>query len=284
MVCPSQQVDEPITEYKHDPNYFIKINEWYSALEDFLKPNQTPNRKINIDGSGHTISIKKHRVANTPAESIGIYFEAQDVSKDVEDNNKMCKGKKIWGWAGWLLTKGFHPGFCVAFDNNNGWGAPVFESLNKQDESWMPFCNNFKAAPGGCFSEAFKEVFEQIIEGKKEDCKHDEDVNTSLYAARALPLYLKQQVFPKLSCTHCIIVPFQQKDSFNPKGWCGEYFAVKTNPKNGEEGRQVGVYWVGTYFNDGKLVCEKIGGDRVELEQGKLIEKINTILNENHKN
>lgn len=278
MVCPSQQKDEQVAEYKHNSNNFGEIQKCYSALENYL------SNGYEVEVLGRNIKINKYRVANTPAESIGIYFEAQDVSTDVEDKNKMCKGKKIWGWAGWLLTKDFHPGFCIAFDNENGWGAPVFESLNKQDESWMPFCNNFKAAPGGCFSEAFKEVFEQIIEGKKEDCKHDEDVNTSLYAARALPLYLKQQVFPKLSCTHCIIVPFQQKDSFNPKGWCGEYFAVKTNPKNGEEGRQVGVYWVGTYFNDGKLVCEKIGGDRVELEQGKLIEKINTILNENHKN
>lgn len=282
MVCPSQQEDEPIAEYTYDPNNFGEIKKCYSALEDYLSKDGDEVKVL-----GRNIKIKKYRVANTPAESIGIYFEAQDVSKDVEDNNKMCKGKKIWGWAGWLLTKGFHPGFCIAFDNENGWGAPVFESLNKQDESWMPFCNNFEAVSEEYFSTAFENVFSQIIDGKKEDCKHDKDkdVNTSLYAARALPLYLKQQVFPKLSCPDYIIVPFQQKDSFNPKenGWCGEYFAVKTT-KDGEDGRQVGVYWVGTYFNDGKLVCEKIGGDRVELEQGKLIKKINTILNKNHKN
>lgn len=283
MVCPSQQEDEQIKGYQHNPGYFEQIKKCYSALEEYLsKEYEVEVLERNIK---RNIKIKKYRVANTPAESIGIYFEAQDVSKDVEDKNKMCKGKKIWGWAGWLLTKAFHPGFCIAFDNENGWGAPVFESLNKQDESWMPFCNNFEADSKEYFSEAFKEVFKQIIGGKKEDCKHDEDVNTSLYAARALPLYLKQQVFPRLSCRNCIIEPFQQKDSFNPKGWCGEYFAVKTNPTDGEEGRQVGVYWVGTYFDeyDGKIVCEKIGGEIKTLKQD-LINDINTILNENHKN
>lgn len=278
MVCPSQQEDEQIAKYTHVPDNFLRIEKYYSALEGYLSKK---DNKVKVLGRNF-IKIKKYRVANTPAESIGIYFEAQDVSKDVEDENKMCKGKKIWGWAGWLLTKAFHPGFCIAFDNENGWGAPVFESLNKQDESWMPFCNNFEADSEGYFSEAFKEVFKQIIGGKKEDCKHDEDVNTSLYAARALPLYLKQQVFPNLICEGYIIEPLQQKDSFNPKGWCGEYFAVK---KDGEDSRQVGVYWVGTYFdkNDGNLVCEKIGGKIKKLKQD-LINDINTILNENHKN
>ncbi len=281
MVCPSQQEDEQIAEYTYDPENFREIQECYSALENYL------SKGDEVEVLGRNIKIKKYRVANTPAESIGIYFEAQDVSKDVEDKNKMCKGKKIWGWAGWLLTKDFHPGFCIAFDNENGWGAPVFESLNKQDdESWMPFCNAFEKASDDSFQKAFEKAFEQIFNGKKEDCEHgEEEVNASLYAARALPLYLKQQVFPNLSCQGYIIEPFQQKDSFNPKDWCGEYFAVKTNPKNGEEGRQVGVYWVGTYFDEyeGKLVCEKIGGDRVVLEQGELIVNINSILNKNHK-
>jgi hypothetical protein len=279
MVCPSQQEDEQIEKYTYDPGNFREIKDCYSALEDYL------SKVDKIKVLRHDIKIKKDRVANTPAESIGIYFEAQDVTTEINEKDKMCEGKKIWGWAGWLLTKGFHPGFCIAFDNNNGWGAPVFESLNKQDESWMPFCNAFEMASDDSFQKAFEKAFEQIINGKKEDCEHGkEEVNASLYAARALPLYLKQQVFPRLSCQNCIIEPFQQKDSFNPKGWCGEYFAVKTNPVDGEEGRQDGVYWVGTYFNDGKLVCEKIGGDRVGLGQGKLIEEINTILNKNHKN
>ena len=284
MVCPSQQEDEQIKGYQHNPDYFEQIEKCYSALEKYL------SKEDKVVVLGRNITIKKYRVANTPAESIGIYFEAQDVSTGIKEKDKMCEGKKIWGWAGWLLTQGFHPGFCIAFDNNNGWGAPVFESLNKQDELWMPFCNSFEKASDDSFKKAFEKAFEQIINGKKEDCEHDKEVNASLYAARALPLYLKQQVFPKLklSCPDCIIVPFQQKDSFNPKenGWCGEYFAVKTNPTDGEEGRQVGVYWVGTYFkeNDGKLVCEKIGGDRKVLEQGELIVKINSILNENHKN
>lgn len=275
MVCPSQQKDEQVAEYKHNSNNFGEIQKCYSALENYL------SNGYEVEVLGRNIKINKYRVANTPAESIGIYFEAQDVSKDVEDNNKMCKGKKIWGWAGWLLTQNFHPGFCIAFDNENGWGAPVFESLNKQDESWMPFCNKFEAAPKEYFSEAFKEVFKQIIDGKKEDCKHDKEVNTSLYAARALPLYLKQQVFPNLSCEGYIIEPFQQKNSLNPKEWCGEYFAVKTNPKDGEDSRQVGVYWVGTYFDkyDGNLVCEKIGGKIKVLERDRsLSDQINEIL------
>lgn len=283
MVCPSQQEDEQIAKYTHDPNNFLRIRDCYSALEKYLSEVD----EVVVLGR-NIIKIKKYRVANTPAESIGIYFEAQDVSKDVEDENKMCKGKKIWGWAGWLLTKAFHPGFCIAFDNENGWGAPVFESLNKQDESWVPFCNAFEKASDdsfkNAFENAFEKAFEQIINGKKEDCEHGkEEVNASLYAARALPLYLKQQVFPRLSCRNCIIEPFQQKDSFNPKGWCGEYFAVKTNPTNGEEGRQVGVYWVGTYFDKYDVVCEKIGGEITALEQD-LINHINTILKENHKN
>lgn len=281
MVCPSQQEDEQIAKYTHDPNNFLRIRDCYSALEKYL------SEVDEVVVLGRNIKIKKYRVANTPAESIGIYFEAQDVSTGEKD--KMCEGKKIWGWAGWLLTQGFHPGFCIAFDNNNGWGAPVFESLNKQDESWMPFCNKFEADYEKYFSEAFKNVFSQIIEGKKGDCNHDKDENTSLYAARALPLYLKQQVFPKLkqSCPDCIIVPFQQKDSFNPKknGWCGEYFAVKTKPEDGEEGRQVGVYWVGTYFKDGKLVCEKIGGGSVALDNTKgLVDEIKKFLSKNTTN
>lgn len=274
-VCPSQQEDEQIAKYTHDPNNFLRIRDCYSALEKYL------SEVDEVVVLGRNIKIKKYRVANTPAESIGIYFEAQDVSTGKKD--KMCEGKKIWGWAGWLLSQGFHPGFCIAFDNNNGWGAPVFESLNKQDESWMPFCNSFEKASDDSFEKAFEKAFAQIINGKKEDCEHDKEVNASLYAARALPLYLKQQVFPKLSCPDCIIVPFQQKDSFNPKknGWCGEYFAVKTKPEDGEEGRQVGVYWVGTYFKDGKIVCEKIGGGRVELEQDNtkgLVDKIKEFL------
>ena len=277
MICPSQQEDEQIAKYTHVPENFLRIKKCYSALEGYLSKE---DNKVEV--LGRNIKIKKYRVANTPAESIGIYFEAQDVSTGI----KMCEGKKIWGWAGWLLTQGFHPGFCIAFDNNNGWGAPVFESLNKQDESWMPFCNNFEADSEKYFSEAFKEVFKQIIGGKKEDCKHDEDVNTSLYAARALPLYLKQQVFPNLICQGYIIEPFQQKDSFNPKDWCGEYFAVKTYPTDGEEGRQVGVCWVGTYFDeyDGKIVCEKIGGEVTELNPESLTKDINGILNKNTEN
>lgn len=283
MVCPSQQEDEQIKEYTHDPDNFREIENCYSTLEYYL------SKGDEVEVLGHNIEIKKYRVANTPAESIGIYFEAQDESTGINEKDKMCEGKKIWGWAGWLLTEGFHPGFCVAFDNNNGWGAPVFESLNKQDESWMPFCNNFEAVSEEYFSTAFENVFSQIIDGKKEDCKHDKDkdVNTSLYAARALPLYLKQQVFPKLSCPDYIIVPFLQKDSFNPKSWCGEYFAVKTNPKDGEEGRQVGVYWVGAYFDkyNGKIVCEKIGVAIKVLEPDQsLVDQINKILKENIEN
>ena len=284
MVCPSQQEDEQIAEYTHDPDNFREIKDCYFALEYYLSKGDKIKEVL-----GHEIKIKKYRVANTPAESIGIYFEAQDESTGINEKDKMCEGKKIWGWAGWLLTEGFHPGFCIAFDNNNGWGAPVFESLNKQDESWMPFCNGFEKASDGFFQEAFKEVFKQIIGGKKDDCKHDKEVNTSLYAARALPLYLKQQVFPNLSCQGYIIEPFQQKDSFNPKGWCGEYFAVKTNPKDGEEGRQVGVYWVGTYFNQeencGELFCEKIGvAINVLKRDQSLADQINEILKKNIEN
>lgn len=283
MVCPSQQKDEQIAEYKHNSNNFGEIQKCYSALEKYL------SNEYEVEVLGRNIKIKKYRVANTPAESIGIYFEAQDVTTEINEKDKMCEGKKIWGWAGWLLTKDFHPGFCIAFDNENGWGAPVFESLNKQDESWMPFCNAFEMASDDSFQKAFEKAFEQIINGKKEDCEHGkEEVNASLYAARALPLYLKQQVFPKLSCPDYIIVPFQQKDSFNPKkdGWCGEYFAVKTT-KDGEEGRQVGVYWVGTYFDkhDGKLVCEKIGGKIKVLERDRsLSDQIKEILEKNIEN
>lgn len=278
MVCPSQQEDEQIAEYTYDPDNFREIRKCYSALEDYLSEGD------KIEVLEHDIKIKKYRVANTPAESIGIYFEAQDVSTGINEKDEMCEGKKIWGWAGWLLTKGFHPGFCIAFDNNNGWGAPVFESLNKQDDSWMPFCIDSEAS----FKTAFSKAFEQIIKGKKEDCEHgEEEVNASLYAARALPLYLKQQVFPNLSCEGYIIEPFQQKNSLNPKEWCGEYFAVKTNSKDGEDGRQVGVYWVGTYFDkyDGNLVCEKIGVKLDVLERDRsLSDQINEILKKNIEN
>ncbi len=281
MVCPTPFADEPVNNYEHNSENFKAIKIWYEALESYL--NKSNAISINIDSLLHGITIKKYRVANTPAESIGIYFEAQDVTENISDTEKMCNGQKIWGWAGWLLTESFHPGFCIAFDNMEGWGAPVFKRLNKHEESWLSFCYDFPVANKDVddlvFSDAFKDVCERIITGKGEEKKATapNKVDESLYAARKLPLYLRQQVFPRLSCVSYRIEPFPQKDSFNPKGWCGEYFAVKTNPRDGDDSKQIGVYWVGTYFDgnqrkdkDGnditsEVVCEKIGGPIVKL-------------------
>lgn len=295
MVCPTQQEDEKISSYEHHPQKFYATKNWYEALEGFLCGK---DKTVPITGGiEHQIKIKKYRVANTPAESIGIYFEAQDETVDIKDADKMCNGKKIWGWAGWLLTPGFHPGFCIAFDNAEGWGAPVFKQLNKHEESWLPFCCDFKSTNNGFdFSAAFAAAFDQIIKGEYIEKKGESiTVDDHFSAARELPLYLQQQVFPKLSCADCIIEPFQQKDSFNPKGWCGEYFAVKTNPRDGDDSKQIGVYWVGAYFddkhrsgsiNDGDVVCEKIGGNIIGLLSGEkhveteeLAKKINEFIN-----
>ena len=286
MVCPTSFEDEQIKDYTHDVEKFIAICNWYNCLEEFLN-----SKDLVTCVSEHQIKIGKYRVANTPAESIGIYFEAVDVTENMDDGKKMCAGKKIWGWAGWLLTKGFHPGFCIAFDNIEGWGAPVFKSLNKPDESWLPFCCDFTTNEFS-FQNAFEAVFAQIIKGEyPEENATRRDVDDSFYAARALPLYLRQQVIPMLSCTDCIIEPFQQKDSFNPKGWCGEYFAVRTNPKNSGEGKPVGIYWIGTYFDgnksrkdissasidSGEIVCEKIGGGIIKLlDVKKSVETVET--------
>ena len=241
MVCPTPFADEPVNNYEHNSENFKAIKGWYEALESYL--NKSNAISINIDSLLHDITIKKYRVANTPAESIGIYFEAQDETANMDDKAKMCKGQKIWGWAGWLLTERFHPGFCIAFDNMEGWGAPVFKRLNKHEESWLPFCYDFSVANKDVdqvFSDAFKDVCERIITGKGEEKKATAtNVDESLYDARKLPLYLRQQVFPRLSRVGYRIEPFPQKDSFNPKGWCGDYFAVKTNQSDGDDSNQL---------------------------------------------
>ena len=142
------------------------------------------------------------------------------------------------------------------------------------------------------FQSAFEEVFGQIIKGEyREENATGRDVDDSFYAARALPLYLRQQVLPMLRCEGYIIEPFQQKNSFNPKGWCGEYFAVRTKPKDGGEGKPVGVYWLGIYFDNngsrkdinsasidsGEIVCEKIGGGIIKLlDVKKSVETVET--------
>lgn len=124
-VCPKPWADEVVSNYKLRADDFKEIDQCYNELDTFLRNN------IDLEIEGHTIHISRYRKACRHAESIGIYFKAEDKSSNVQ---KLFNGLPVWGFAGWLVTKDFHPGFCITFDNMQGWGKPVFEHINKQDE------------------------------------------------------------------------------------------------------------------------------------------------------
>ena len=264
-VCPDNS-DEPIEEYKYDANCFEMTKTFYNALKDFLNS--------AIDVNGHKIQLDKHRVANTPSEAMGFYFGAIDVAENLNNDARLFNGQKVWGWVG-IRLKG-KTGLCIAFDNLNGWGKPVFDYLNSS-EQWMPFFFDLSGQNlNEVFCETFKAVFGAI--SKKETSSllcagiGDKIKNTPYYAVRKLPLFVRQQVIPKIQTKGYRTSQFFQKDSFNPSGWCGEYFSMTKIPsKDGEAEKEAGRFWVGTYY-DGRtdeknIVCEQIGGKVVPYKQ-----------------
>lgn len=271
-VCPDNS-DELIGKYVYDSDSFEKTKKFYDNLSDFLKSNEP------IDIKCHQIRLDKYRVANTPSEAMGFYFGAVDDAK----SDRLFNGQKVWGWVGIRLKgNGKTGGFCIAFDNLNGWGKPIFDRLNSH-EQWMPFFFDFPEQDqelGDFLKNAFGEVFSVIINqnaSSRCDGKDVEDIQgTPYYAIRSLPLFIKQKVFPMLQIEGCRILPFSQKDTYNPSGWCGEYFSVaKPSQQGGEVEKEVGRFWVGTYYDGRKgdngkpllgLVCERIGVNIVPFE------------------
>ena len=264
-VCPDSS-DEDIQSYLHDPKHFEQVKKFYSELQIFLQ-------RSSITLYDHVIKLDKYRVANTPSEIMGFYFGAVDVTPDKDKNEPLFSGKKIWGWVGLRLKnsnpKKNYPGLCIAFDNIEGWGKPVFEHL-KATSAWLPFCFDLPEPEQDLktvFENAFRSVFEELIRGnvtQENGASHGIE-SSPYYDVRRLPLFLRQKVFPKLKIPGYSISPFYQKDAFNPQSWCGEYFSVTKFPQEGESEKEVGRFWVGTYYDGRKyanqIVCEQIGGE-----------------------
>ena len=275
-VCPDIS-DEPIDVYSYNPGDFKQVQQFYESLRDFLSTQLT----IEARDARHIIQLDKYRVANTPAETIGFYFGAVDDTGGMDEGQKMLSGKKIWGWVGLRLknsdSRESNAGLCVAFDNIEGWGKPVFDALNDNSQ-WLPFYFDLPADnqwEKEVFKNAFESVFKILIGLDQRQSVFQTNsgydvVNTPYYAIRKLPLFIRQKVFPKLHIDGFRISPFFQKDAFNPSGWCGEYFSVIKNPQlDDEEGKEVGRFWVGTYYDAGRencgIVCEQIGRDKKTL-------------------
>ena len=263
-VCPDIS-DEEIGEYIYKSEDFTAVRSFYAGLSNFL------SSKIKIQG--HTIQLDKYRVANTPAECIGFYFGAVDVAESLNNDERLFNGQKVWGWVGIRLKS--KTGFCIAFDNLNGWGKPVFDRLNSR-EQWMPFFFDlFGQDLDQVFRNAFMAVFDAITKKEKSllSCfsKNVKSAPSPYYAVRSLPLFVRQQVIPKIQTEGYRISQFFQKDAFNPSGWCGEYFSVTKVPSQDcEAEKEVGRFWVGTYYdgrpNSNSIVCEQIGGKTVPFK------------------
>lgn len=263
-VCPDNS-DEEISLYLHAPTYFRQVKEFYSSLQTFLQ--NSPKIKV----SNHVIQLDKYRVANTPSEIMGFYFGAVDVAPG---RGTLFAGEKVWGWVGLRLKntnpEKNYPGLCIAFDNIQGWGKPVFKHL-KETTAWLPFCFDLPAPDkdlGKVFEDVFCSVFSELISGnckQKDGERRGIDSESPYYAVRRLPLFLRQNVFPKLEIAGCSVSTFYQKDTFNPLSWCGEYFSVTKLAQEGVSEKEVGRFWVGTYYDDrehaNQIVCEQIGGE-----------------------
>lgn len=292
-VCPDFS-DENIETYTYKADDFYETKKFYCALKDFLQ------QKEAVVLLRRSIKFYIWRKANIPAETMGFTFGMEDIT---ENEPKLFCGKKVWGWVG-LRLKGDHKGFCIAFDNLDGWGKPVFELLKDklkdkpENTSWLPFCfappivteaNNY----GNYFKGKFEFVIQKLLSPKGfnfEDTKRNNPL--PYYAVRALPLFIRQRVLPNLKIDGCRISTIYQKDTFNPSGWCGEYFSVSRLAKDSENGEEEkeSRFWIGTYYDgrkgeDGQplagIVCEQIGGLKKTLRkwQGENVQ-LKEVINE----
>lgn len=275
-VCPDISDEEVKNYYKYNAANFAATRCFYSALNKFLQ------KEPEVVCSGHRIKFDIWRKANIPAETIGFSFGMEDVP---EGGQKLFPGKKVWGLAV-LRLKGDHKGFCISFDNSDGWGKPIFELLKEnsvqlENPSWLPFCfdppivadSNSEDFYENYFKEKFGTVVQKLMaprEFKIEGTKIDN--MEPYYAVRALPLFIRQWVLPNLKIEGCRISTVYKSDTFSPSGWCGEYFSVSRIAKDSEnvgEEKEIALFWLGTYYDgrkgkDGEellgIVCEQIGG------------------------